>query len=44
VLLLAVGADAAAVILSRMLRVPALAVVTFLAVGLGVLVHAWRHH
>lgn len=44
VLLLAVGADAAGVILSRMLRVPALAVVTFLAVGLGVLVHAWRHH
>lgn len=44
VLLLAVGADAAGVILSRMLRVPALAVVTFLAVGLGALVHAWRHH
>lgn len=44
VLLLAVGADAAGVILSRMLRVPAFAVVTFLAVGLGVLVHAWRHH
>jgi hypothetical protein len=39
-----VGADAAGVILSRMLRVPALAVVTFLTVGLGVLVHAWRHH
>jgi hypothetical protein len=44
VLLLAVAADAAGVILSRMLRVPALAVVTFLAVGLGALVHAWRHH
>jgi hypothetical protein len=44
VLLLAVGADAAGVMLSRMLRAPALAVVTFLAVGLGVLVHAWRHH
>jgi hypothetical protein len=44
VLLLAVGADTAGVILSRMLGAPALAVVTFLAVGLGVLVHAWRHH
>ena len=44
VLLLAVGADAAGVMLSRMLRAPALAVVTFLAVGLGVLVHACRHH
>jgi hypothetical protein len=27
-----------------MLRVPALAVLTFLAVGLGALVHAWRDH
>lgn len=44
VLLLAVGADAAGATLSRMLRVPALAVVTFLAVGLRVLAHAWRHH
>ena len=44
VLLLAVGADAAGVILSRMLQAPALAVLTFLAVGLAVLVHAWRHH
>jgi hypothetical protein len=44
VLLLAVGADAAGAILGRILRVPALGVVTFLAVGLGVLAHAWRHH
>lgn len=44
VLLLAVGADAAGVILSRVLRAPALAVLTLLAVGLAALVHAWRHH
>ena len=44
VLLLAVGGDAAGVILSRMLQAPGLAVLTFLAVGLAVLVHAWRHH
>ena len=44
VLLLAVGADAAGVTLSQMLGVPTLAVVTFLGVGLGALVHAWRHH
>ena len=44
VLLLAVGVDAAGVILSRMLQAPALAVLTFLAVGLAVLVHAWRYH
>lgn len=44
VLLLAVGADAAGVVLSRMLEAPGLAVLTFLAVALAVLVHAWRHH
>jgi hypothetical protein len=44
ILLLAVGADAAGMILSRMVRAPALAVVTFLGVGLSALVHAWRRH
>ena len=44
VLLLAGGGDVAGVVLSRMLQAPALAVLTFLGVGLAVLVHAWRHH
>jgi hypothetical protein len=44
VLLLALGGDAAGVIASRMLQAPALAVLTFLGVGLATLVHAWRHH
>jgi hypothetical protein len=44
VLLLAVGGDVAGVIASRMLQAPALAVLTFVGVGLAVLVHAWRHH
>jgi hypothetical protein len=44
VLLLVIGADAAGVLLSRIAGEPILAVLTFLAVGLAGLVHAWRHH
>lgn len=43
-LLLAVGGDAAGATVSRMLQAPGLAVLTFLGVGLAVLVHAWRRH
>jgi hypothetical protein len=44
VLLLAVGGDTMGAAVSRLLQAPGLAVLTFLGVGLGVLVHAWRHH
>ena len=44
VLLLAVGGDTMGAAVSRLLQAPDLAVLTFLGVALGVLVHAWRHH
>ena len=44
VLLLAVGGDTMGAAVSRLLQAPGLAVLTFLGVGLAVLVHAWRRH
>ena len=44
VLLLAVGGDTMGAAMSRLLQAPGLAVLTFLGVGLAVLVHAWRRH
>jgi hypothetical protein len=44
VMMRAVGADAAGVILGRVVGDSVIAFVTFLGVTLAVLVHAWRHH
>jgi hypothetical protein len=44
VMLMAVGADAAGLVLARALDDLGIAVVTFMTVALTVLVHAWRTH
>lgn len=44
VMVLAVGADAAGVVLGRVLGDSLIAFATFLVVTVAVLVHAWRHH
>jgi hypothetical protein len=44
VMLLAVGADAAGVVLGRVLGDSTVAVATFMIVAVAVLVHAWRQH
>jgi hypothetical protein len=43
-MLLAVGADAAGMVLGRVVGAPVITWVTFILVGLAVLVHAWRQH
>jgi hypothetical protein len=43
-MLLAVGADAAGLVLGRVRGDSAVAVATFMVVAGAVLVHAWRHH
>jgi len=43
-MIVAVGADAAGVVLGRVVGNSLIAFVTFLGVALAVLVHAWRHH
>ena len=44
VMIVAVGADAAGVVLGRVVGAPVIALVTFVIVALAVLTHAWRHH
>ena len=44
VMIVAVGADAAGVVLGRVVGAPVIALVTFVIVALAVLAHAWRHH
>jgi hypothetical protein len=44
VMMVAVGADAAGVVLERVVGAPVIAWVTFMIVALAVLAHAWRHH
>jgi hypothetical protein len=44
VMLLAVGADAAGMVLGRVVGAPVITWVTFILVGLAVLVHEWRQH
>jgi hypothetical protein len=43
-MIVAVGADAAGVVLGRVVGAPVIALVTFVIVALAVLAHAWRHH
>jgi hypothetical protein len=43
-MMMAVGADAAGVILGRVLGDSLIAFATFLVVTVAVLIHAWRHH
>ena len=43
-MMMAVGADAAGVVLGRVVGAPVTAWMTFMIVALAVLAHAWRHH